>query len=430
MKPLLKILFSASILLSMSINIYAERDSNENTTSPKSKNKLIQPATTEDNPEITEIFKANSPEIKNVASLPNFAIVGTGKKFYIGIGANVKVSMVYDWGDVMPSVYNFIPSEITPAPPGSGAQMRFTVQPSAIFLNMVAMPNNPNKVGVFFTGNFKKEGNGFKISHLYFNYRGLKIGYTHNIFTDNKASPFVVEENGHAGRPGRKSVNLSWEQPIIKNMSFTLGIDMPNNDMQYDEYTGEVTQRLPAIQGRFGYESERSHIRISGLLKPMQYRDLIKETNRNLIGWGASVSGSYGDFAFPLCLYYGICYGVGITEYINDLNGKGMDVTPSQSDKGKLNMTPSTSWHAGASYKFSNKLSANAIYSHTKIDDLQFTNNSQDYYKEGKYITANLLYNFNKYVALILEYNFGERVSQNHTSLCVNRITCQFSIKF
>lgn len=383
----------------------------------------------ENEADVERAFKDNVPRDKSVAGMPHFAIVGKNKRFYLGIGANFKASGSFDFGDDMPSSIDFVPSAITPSTPGNGAQTRFSAQASSIYLNFIAMPDNPNKTGLFFAGYFRGENYGFKMQHFYIKYRGLKFGYTHSAFTDNDAVPFTIDEQGASGQVSFKTVNLMWTQPLGKGFSATLGLDAPSIDMAGDSATFvSVNQRVPAIPLWVQYSNDVAHVRLSGMMRVLQYRDMIAQCNRNLMGWGAQLTASCRPLP-SVSIYAGAVYGQGIGNYVQDSSGWQLDVVGDFDDLSQAYALPIWSCHAGLEWNISEKLQANLLYSRVNCLYDNRMSVSDATYKSGQYATANLLYKVTNFVKLGVEYNWGSRQSYGRQIDHANRVQCLFSVE-
>lgn len=374
-------------------------------------------------------FKDNVPQDKTVAGMPHFAIVGKYKRFYLGIGANFKASASFDFGDNMPSEVDFVPSQITPSTPGNGAITRFSAQSSAIYLNFIAMPNNPNKTGLFFLGNFKGESYRFKMSHFYIKYRGLKFGYTHSAFTDNNAVPYTIDDQGPGGQASLKTVVAMWTQPLTKNIDFTVGVDAPTMSIEdTTAYTSVVNQRIPAFPLWLQYKSNDSYIRASALLRMMQYRDVVQEQNRNIAGWGVQLSGLYA-LTHNFKLSGSANYGQGIANYVQDFSDLNLDLMPDCDNIGRMYGTPTWAVTLGAEMNFSDKFSSNLLYSRVDLcyKDIDGLDNTM--VKQTQYVAANFIYNITYFIKLGIEYLWGNRKSIDGKSNHVNRLQCLFAVE-
>lgn len=380
--------------------------------------------------DVEKAFKSNAPTTPRDNGLPRFAIVGKDKKFYLGIGAQFLGEGVYDWGASMPSALDMTPSSIVPATPGNSSDLRFGWQTSSIHMNIVAMPHTANQLGIFFKADFTGASNGFSVSHFYAKYRGLTAGYTNSLFTDGAAEPFTIDDEGPNGYPDLTVFTAYWQQSLGKNLTGAIGIDAPTVSLSNSAKTATVNQRIPSIPLylQYAWQEGAGHVRLSGILRPIQYRNLESNHNSTLVGGGVQLSGM-SPIVGGLSAQFNAAYGSGIGTYIQDDNGLGLDAVESK-DAGKLEKVSTMGLTAGLTYTFSPKVSSNVVYSHVTN---WFGNNGRpdaDQYRHGDYVAANVIYSINKFVSAGLEYDYGMRTSIDGTSLHTNRIQCQLAVTF
>ena len=375
-------------------------------------------------------FKENAPMSPKENGLPRFAIVGKDHMFYLGIGAQFLGEAAFDFGDDMSSPILFTPSAITPASPGNRSSLGFGWQTSSIYMNIVAMPGTDNQVGLFFKGHFMGDGNAFSCAHFYAKYRGLTVGHTHSPFTDGAAEPMTIDFEGPNGYPFLTLFTAYWTQKFTKSFSGTIGIDAPSVSITDGNSSAEVKQRIPAIPFflQYAWDDGASHLRLSGLVRPLQYRNLVSDANKVLTGLGVQLSGMAHLFG-PLSVNYNAAYGSGISNYLQDDNGLGLDAVSTTND-GKMKLVKSMGVTGGLSCALSPKLSCNLVYSHLTnwLPDNADIDRSK--YRYGDYVAANLIYNVNKFVAAGLEYDYGHRKSFDGASLHTNRLQMQLSVTF
>lgn len=375
-------------------------------------------------------LKANAPSSPNDNGLPRFAIAGKDHKYYIGVGAQFLGEAVYDFGDNMPSPVLFTPSSITPSTPGNGGNLRFAWQSSSIYINAVALPGTKDQIGVFFKANFLGNNNAFNCFHFYAKYRGLTAGYTTSLFSDGAAEPMTIDFEGPNGYPFTFLFTAYWTQNFTKNFSGAIGIDAPTASLTTGDHTATVNQRIPAIPLylQYAWDEGNSHIRLSGLVRPMQYRDMKADKNSTLTGLGVQLSGMT-KVVGPLSFSYNAAYGKGIGNYLQDDNGLGLDAIATDKP-GEMEMIKSLGVTAGLNCAFTPKLSANLVYSHLSnwLPDGALKEDNQ--YRYGDYVAANLIYNINNFVSTGIEYDYGYRKSVTGGSLHTNRLQVQLGVTF
>ncbi len=382
--------------------------------------------------DVQDEFVKNAPKRKSDNGLPRFAIVGKDNKFYLGIGAQFLGEGLVDFGGEMPSPYNFVPSAITPATLGNGSSLRFTALTSSFYINAVALPGTKDKVGLFFKAQIN-DGNdyGFNVSHFYVTYRGFQIGYTSSLFTDGAAIPFTVDAQGPNGTANLSVFTAGYVHEFSPSITGAIGIDAPTADITAGDGTSTVNQRIPAVPLylQYGWDGGASHIRLSGLVRPMQYRDVVAGKNRTPVGWGVQLSG-LAKVLPALTLYYDATYGHGVADYLQDNTGMGLDALPDADRDGRCRLMKSMGLTAGMSIGLTDRLVFNGAYSHVTNWAPSGAVTDDSRYRYGDYVAANLIYTVNKIVGVGVEYDYGHRKSFGGEGLHVNRVQAQLSVTF
>lgn len=381
-----------------------------------------------DKKHVEETMKENAPQTPNDNGLPRFALVGKDRMFYLGIGAQFLGEGVFTWGDEMPSALDFIPSTLTPSSPGNRSNLQFAWQSSSIYLNFVAMPGSDNKIGIFFKGNFNSN-NTFKCSHFYARYRGLTVGRTNSLFTDGDAVPMTIDNQGPNGIADLSLFTAYWTQRFTPGFSGAIGIDAPVSAMTYGTSTKSVNQRIPAIPAYLQYDwGGDSHIRLSGIVRPMQYRDLKEGSNSATVGGGIQLSGN-ARIVDGVSIQFSGVYGRGLGSYLQDDEELALDAVPT-TDAGKMSTVKNLGLTGGFNFVISPKVSANVVYSHLTnwMPDNAVYDRSN--YRYGDYVAANVIYSVNRFVSAGIEYDYGHRKDFNGDGLHANRIQAQLAVTF
>lgn len=362
---------------------------------------------------------------------PNIIISSHDRRFALGIGGMVKATASFDWGDPTDNGYAFLTSEIPSAPAqGDGAKWQFNAQTSMIYLNFVALPGDKNQVGAYINFNFT--GNNYcpALQYAYLRWRGLSVGYTYSLFTDQQASVPTIDYQGPNSFTGVQAVAVNYEQAFgpQKRWRFGAGLNMPQTSITpAPGMVREVNQRLPDIPVflQYGSADGASHIRFSAILRNLYYRDLKISADggdgRNIdqLGWGIKLSGMT-PITPSLAVMGQVVYGEGITSYYQDLSGAGLDLAYTGRDGV---MAPVRSWggYLGLDWSITDRLHLSGAYSHIRLypgsDTLPDTDAT---YRYAQYAVGTLFYNFTDWLGGGLEYIYGRRVqldgSQHHDS--------------
>ncbi len=381
-----------------------------------------------DREHVENTLKDNAPQTTGDNGLPRFAVVGKERQFYLGIGAQFLGEGVFTWGDDMPSALDFTPSSLTPSTPGNRSNLQFAWQSSSVYLNFVAMPGTDNKIGLFFKGKFNADKT-FKCSHFYAKYRGLTVGYTKSVFSDGASVPMTIDGEGPDGFADMTVFTANWQQKFTDHISGAIGIDAPVVSMTTGNSAVEINQRIPAVPMYLQYAWDSgSHIRVSGIVRPIQYRDAAEGKNSAMVGGGVQLSG-VTHIAGGLSASFNGVYGKGIANYLQDDNDFQLDAVPLLK-AGDMAAVKSFGATAGLTYVFSPKVSSNIVYSHLTNWLPDDSAASGSLYRYGDYVAANVIYSFNKFLSAGVEYDYGRRKSFDGEGLHANRLQCQLAVTF
>lgn len=379
----------------------------------------------------------NAPHLVNVKDVPRFAIVGKDKKFYMGIGANIKTVGEFDFGNPVSNPNMFI-TEAIPMhqAPGNGGQFRVTAQQSNLYLNVLALPGSKHQLGAYVSMSFLNNGYNPYLQHAYMKYAGITAGYTFSIFTDGAACAPTIDYEGPNALTAVVHGMVSYQHNFGKDKMWSagVGVDMPTASVTTSDATASVTQRVPDVPFYLQRSWADGHgwLRLSGIVRNILYRDLSAGKNKDCVGWGVKLSGT-SPIAGGLSAYYQAVYGEGICSYIQDLTGCGMDLMPSAGNPGKLDAVKSWAGYLGLQYDFSPKMFCTFTYSHVRTYADKYNDSSTPWgegYRYAQYIATNVFYNINSIVQVGAEYLYGRRVNYSGLQAHDNRFEAMLQVSF
>lgn len=400
---------------------------------------------TEKSPEVYEIMKENAPQNPSIKDVPRFALVGKDSKFYLGMGANVKMVGDFDWGNPISNPNIFAPKNIpmnTAA--GDHGQTLFSVGQSNIYWNFVALPGSKNQVGLFFDVIFLGQSSTpvIQIHHLYMKYRGFTAGYIVSTFTDLKAEPYSIDFGGPASVTLVRHPNIYYTAKFGKDKMWSaqLGLDMPDmasfknftimQNGQSVPYTRKVNQRMPDIPLfiQRAWAKGNGWFRVSAIFRDLQYRDMEGNgSNKGVFGWGIKASGKSPIVGGLSANWQGV-YGKGIASYIQDFSGENLDLVPDKDKTGCLQAVPAWGAYGSLRYDFSKCCFMNFTYSHVRSYAKNYGSGWGDMYKFGQYLTSNLIFNISSFAQCGVEYLWGRRMNYNGVQAHDNRIMLMLNV--
>lgn len=397
---------------------------------------------TEKSSEVYDVMQTNAPGDAVLKDVPRFALIGKDHKFYFGVGANAMLVGDFDWGHPLDNANKFIPGDIPMSiEPGSGGQFLLSAAQSDFYLNFVGLPGSDNQIGIFIDVNFMAGNHSPALHHAYLKYRGITAGHTTSIFTDMGAKPASIDYQGPNALTFMGHPNISYTGKFGKDRAWSaaIGLDLPEFSGTYSSgvlngketaYTKKATQRIPDIPVYIqrSWCGGKGWLRASAIFRTLTYRDNILDKNHNVFGWGVKLSGKT-----PICgglsaMWEGV-YGKGVSSYIQDLSGRGMDLMPNPSENGRLNAVPAWAAYGTLQYQFCPRVFVNATYSHVRTYADNW--NTADWgasYKWAQYVTADCFWRINSFTLLGVEYLYGRKMDHNGLQAHDNRLSLMLKV--
>ena len=384
-------------------------------------------------------LKENAPKHVNINNVPRFAVFGKEDKFYLGIGANITLVGEYDFGNTVPDANFFITSAIPmTVPAGNGAKMRFTAQQSGIYLNVVALPDSPNKIGAYVAFNFLNDNYSPYLEHAYLKFHDITAGYTYSLFSDVAAAPALIDYEGPNSMATIPHALIAYEPYLGKDKGWRLGValEMPEESYTNAAHTATVSQRIPDIPfyvQKF-FSSGNGWVRLAGMVRNLYYRNALASRNIDKVGWGIHASGKI-PVTPSLSASFSAIYGQGIASYIQDINGEGMDLMPSGSDTGSLKAVKAWAGYGSLTYQFTPRLFSTATYSHVRAYAPRYAASDNapawgENYSYAQYVAVNTFFQINSIAQAGVEYLYGRRVDCNGNQAHDNRVECMLRVSF
>lgn len=389
-----------------------------------------------------EVLMENTP-VDPDFSTPHFAVVSNDRRYYFSVGATVKAVSSYDFGNPYENETDFKVSAFSPVEPGNGALWQMSMKSSSVSFNFVALPKQKYRIGAFVALGFGGGvGNDYRITcdHAYLKFNGLTVGYTSSIYDDNAADAYLVDGNGPGASGAHSNMIIGYQRYLSSRVKFGVGLELPDvsftdyKEHKFDEhqYDSEINQRVPDVPLYVQYSwGDVGHIRLSGVLRTMNYRDVVAQKNRTEFGYGVKLTSNIkaGNFVG----YFMTQAGQGIASYLKDNDECGLDLTPSATEPGRLNRT--TSWGGlwALQYNYTPKLFSTVMYGYMRnyVDPyeggmIEYTSHM----KYGQYGAVNLIWKAGSYINLGVEYNYGIKHTFGEGSIHNNRIAAMIRATF
>ena len=363
---------------------------------------------------------------------PRFLFLDREGKVALGIGGYIKGTMQYDFDGAIDDGASFTTYDIpVPFDPAQRNQYYANANHSTIFLQMVGKTSCFGYFQAYLQTNFTGAGDsgyGLKLKQAYLSLGYVTAGLARSTFADGAAGVPTIDDEGPSGQVDAKNVLLQYKPKLTKNITAAISVEMPQADYTVtDGVCRSIKQRVPDIPVFVQYAwGKGSHVRLSGLLRNLSYRDLVSQKNRFATGWAVQLSGLV-DFAPGMTFFYQGAYGKGYAHYVNDLSDAGVDLIP-DGTTGRMKTPATLALVGGLKYQPTSKLFVSASYSQSRLYDQGGM--GPEAYRYGQYVVANAFYNIIPELRIGLEYLHGTRTDINHDSGHANRLTGMLQFSF
>lgn len=366
-------------------------------------------------------------------SSPRFIFVDRKGSVLLGIGGYVKGTVQYDFDGAIDDGADFTTYDIpVPANPALRNQFYSNANQSTFFMQLLGRTERFGTYEMFIQTNFSGGGtNGYdlKLKQAYLRLGYVTAGLTNSVFVDGAAGTPTVDDEGPAGEMSGKNILLKYAPRLTKNLSVAISIENPSAGYRLSNSTEAINQRVPDIPAyiQYGWDGGDSHVRLSGLLRNLSYRDLTSGRNRFATGWAAQLSGVI-KACDRLNIFYQGAYGHGYAQYINDLGGADVDLIPDPEDESRLHAPAMCNFEGGVQINVTSNAFIAASYSQAHL--YQATSLGPDTYKRGKYISLSGFYEIIPDLTVGLEYLHGTRTNVDHASNQANRVEGMLKFSF
>ena len=366
---------------------------------------------------------------------PMFIFTTNNNKFSLALGGYINLRASYGFDGTVNNI-DFVPYDI-PVPGNYATKQRVGMDASTSRLFMKAIINSRalGRVVVFVDGDFRGgDGTNYipRVRSAYVMVKGFTLGRDITTFCDLNAAPQTIDFRGPNAYNLNFSTMIRYELPFADNcMKLGLAAELPRVSGTYGPNFQPIPQRIPDfpvyLQVAWG-KNRQSHFRASAVFRDMHYYNTTGNHTDNIFGWGVQASGNI-MIGRVLNIYFNGIYGEGITPYIQDLTGSGLDFTPNPQNAAKIQTMPMYAWQAAAKINLAKRLSVSGGYSTVTVckHNGYYADNE---YRRGDYIFGNIFYNITPRFTIAAEYLYGKRKNMNDANNHANRVNVMAQYNF
>lgn len=423
----------------------------------------IELVNTAENAEVKDILKKDRPSHPKDIPTPKFAIRTADNAFVMSIGGQINTIVGADLGNDLYEQSGagggFVTSQIpVPSAPGKKADTFINPLNANFDIQVVGLGGTDNQITGYMQFGTNGTNQNMMLKKAYVTWKGITAGLKSTLMQDSYAcQPPTIDPEGPNAEISNAAYEVSYTSPSYGGFRYAIGLDIPTfyssngiyrgHDYKvwhHEEIQGQpvadptaYNQLIPDVPMWIEYAaSPVNRIRLSGVIRNFEYRDILAQQHRNTVGWGTMLSGNLSPVD-PLVFYGTVAYGKGIGNYIQDIAGIPVSFVPSNDKPGQMNASPMMSWMGGVTYNINSDWQVNGMISQVRLWDVEpyavaasSTADHLNNYKKGLYVAGNVFYNVSSYFQVGAEYLYGQRTTWNSGSAADNRVQMQLMFTF
>lgn len=361
---------------------------------------------------------------------PYFLFMSKDSKLSMGIGGVVRMRGWYDWGGVIEN-NGFIPYSISvPRNNANRRSLDTTPAGTALFFRVIGRNHRLGDYQLYVEANFNGyQSRDFHLKKAYATINDWTVGYASSTFSDPAAAPPTVDAQGPQAYIQTTAVLLRWMHTFRKHWTTAVSVETPESQIGANgTTTGNIDDWFPNVAAfaQYGWGSSE-HIRLSGLMMVLPYRDLLAGKNHNIVGWGAQLSSVLRPTE-QLKIYTTVSGGRGYGSFTGDLLMGNFDLIDNPEKAGRMYAPASFTWLGAVQYYFRPNLFAGATLGQERF--LPEHSIDASAYKYGLYSAFNLFWYPVPRLELAGELNLGKRKDFSGESNWARRLSLMVQFSF
>jgi DcaP outer membrane protein len=352
-----------------------------------------------------------------------------GTQTILKIGGYFKTDFIYDLKPAG-NTDSFIPSSFPIPQPIDVNNTTVSIRPTRLSLDFRVPYAKVGDVRFYLEGDlFGTNSTTPRLRHAYAQVNNFLIGQTFSNFMDPDAFPDTLDFQGPNGMVSIRNPQFRYGFALSHSTSLHISVEKPSSDVIFKTAQFSSQPEAPAPDGtiRLRTEFERGHFQVAGLFRSIGafVTTFPNQKTDSVFGWGINASLGLKTIGRDN-LIFGVASGHGISRYIQDTSGLGIDAEPASGVTTHLVATPAVGVEASYQHYWTKRVRSSAIYSYAAVDNTDLA--APTTYNHGTYTGANLIWNPGGSLNLGAEFLYGWTVEQNGQKASAPRI--QFSAKY
>jgi len=349
-----------------------------------------------------------------------------GTQTLLKIGGYFKTDFIYDLKPAG-NGESFIPSSIPIPKVVSVNNATVSIRPTRLNLDFRVPTAKFGDIRFYLEGDlFGTNATTPRLRHAYAQVRNFLVGQTFSNFMDPDAFPDTLDFQGPNGMVSVRNPQLRYGFSLSSSSTIYVSIEKPSSDIAFktEQFSSQPNAPSPDGAVRFRQEFERGHFQVAGIFRSIS-AFLPDKRSDSVFGWGVNASTGFKTFGKDNVIF-AVAAGHGISRYLQDTSGLGIDAEPASAAKPHLEATPAVGVEAAYQHYWQKRIRSSAFYSYAAVNNTDLA--PAPTYNHATYTGANLIWNPYGSLNVGAEFLYGWAMEQN--GLKANAPRIQFSAKY
>ena len=231
-----------------------------------------------------------------------------------------------------------------------------------------------------------------RLRHFYVQLHNILLGQTFTNFMDPDASADSLDPQGPNSDLSVRPPQARYSFPFGRGMSGSVSVEQPNSDIRFSQNGSAAVSITPAPDGalKFRYEGERGHIQVSSVFRELAVHLPDGWPQESAFGWGVNASGAVRVYVRDNIVYQ-VAYGNGISRYVRDVQGLGLDAAPRAETDLTLKALPLFAPYFSYQHHWTRSVRSTATFGFVQLQNTAFQPSNT--YHKSTYSSGNVIWN-------------------------------------
>jgi DcaP outer membrane protein len=374
-----------------------------------------------------------APRYNNVPLDPKYSgfFYLPGTQTILKIGGYFKTDSIFDLKQAG-NVDEFVPSSI-PVPQVPGIKNNnVSIRPTRISLDFRIPSTKVGEVRFYVeTDFFGSTSTTPRLRHAYAQAGNLLFGQTFTNFMDPDAFPDTLDFEGPNGMVNLRNPQARYGFALSDHTVLYLSAEKPGSDVAFKTPQFSAQPNAPAPDGiiKVRREFERGHTQVAAVFRDIS-AFLPSGKQGSVFGWGVNGSALLKTFHQDNVIVEAT-YGHGISRYIQDTSGLGIDAEVADNANPHLKATPAVAGEVAYQHYWTKALRSSLVYGYAAVQNTKFVQPhgvTFNPFNHSNYGATNLIWNVYGSLNFGAEFLYGGQVLKNGAFAYAPRI--QLSAKY